>query len=341
MKHILFQKIRDYLITIIGISIISFLIIRLIPGDPVTLMLGERGASPEVIEQLRENLGLDKPLYIQYFKFMSSAIQGDLGSSYLTNQKVTHEFLSRFPATLELGICAMLFAIVIGIPCGVFAAVKRNSFFDYFLMSSSLTGYSMPIFWWALILIIVFSVGLGITPVAGRINIAYDIDYITGFLLLDTLLSPELIEEEGFKPFFSALHHLILPALTMGTIPLAVIARMTRSSMLEILGEPYIMAARARGLSDFRLHFFHALKNALIPVVTVIGLLFGSIVTGAILTETIYSWPGIGKWLVASIFAHDYPAIQGAILFIAIIIVSINLFVDILYGYINPRMRDS
>jgi dipeptide transport system permease protein len=247
--------------------------------------------------------------------------------------------MARFPATVELGVCALLFAIIIGIPLGIIAAVKRNTFFDYFLMGGSLTGYSMPIFWWALMLIIVFSVMLGITPVSGRLSVMYDVDSITGFLLLDTLISPELIREEGFAPFFSALHHLLLPSITMGTIPLAVIARMTRSSLLEVLGEPYINAAKARGVSNMSLILKHALRNALIPIVTVIGLLFGSIVTGAILTETIYSWPGIGKWLVASIFAHDYPTIQGAILLIASLVITINFIVDFLYGIINPQMR--
>lgn len=339
MTSFLSKKFRDYVVTLVGISLISFFAIRLIPGDPVTLMLGERGGSPELIAQMRQELGLDRPLMTQYFTFLKNALSGNLGRSFITNQTVISEFASRFPATLELGICSMLFAIIIGLPLGIIAAVKRNSFYDYFLMGGSLTGYSMPIFWWALMLIIIFSVTLGLTPVSGRIAVDYDVDMITGFLLIDTLISPELIEEEGFAPFFSALHHLILPSITMGTIPLAVIARMTRSSLLEVLGEPFINAARARGLSNTRLVLHHALRNALIPIVTVIGLLFGSIVTGAILTETIYSWPGIGKWLVASIFAHDYPIIQGAILLIASLVVTINLIVDFLYGLINPRMR--
>lgn len=339
MTSFLRKKLRDYLITIAGISLISFFAIRLIPGDPVTLMLGERGGSPELIQEMRRNLGLDRPLVSQYLTFVGRALQGDLGRSFITNRTVMSEFTSRFPATLELGLCAMVFAIIVGLPLGIIAAVKRNSFYDYFLMGSSLTGYSMPIFWWALMLIIVFSVGLGITPVSGRIAVDFDVDMITGFLLVDTLINPELIEEEGFAPFVSALHHLILPSITMGTIPLAVIARMTRSSLLEVLGEPYINAARARGLSNRALILRHAFRNALIPIVTVIGLLFGSIVTGAILTETIYSWPGIGKWLVGSIFAHDYPIIQGAILLIASLVVTINLIVDFLYGVINPRLR--
>lgn len=341
MRSFVLKKCLDAFITILGVSLIAFLMIRLIPGDPVMLMLGERGASPEAIATLRKNLGLDLPLYKQYFTFVTNAFTGDLGNSFTTGEKVTTEFFARFPATLELGIASMLFAIFLGIPLGVIAAIKRNSFFDYTLMTGSLTGYSMPIFWWALILIIVFSVQLSLTPVSGRIDILYDITPYTGFFLIDTLIDSELISDEGYAPFFSTLHHLILPSITMGTIPLAVIARMTRSSMLEVLSEPYINAARARGLSPFKLYFVHALRNALVPLVTIIGLLFGSIVTGAILTETLYSWPGIGKWLVSSIFAHDYPAIQGAILFIAINVVLINLLVDLTYAKIDPRLRDT
>ena len=206
-------------------------------------------------------------------------------------------------------------------------------------MGGSLVGYSMPIFWWGLILIIVFSVNLGLTPVSGRISIAFDIESITGFYLIDTLINPELIEDEGFAPFWSALRHICLPAIAMGTIPLAVIARMTRSSMLEVLGEDFIRTARSKGLSLFRVISVHALRNALIPIITVVGLMFGSIITGAILTETIFSWPGIGKWLVASINARDYPVIQGGLLFIGVMITFINLSVDLLNTLVNPRMR--
>ena len=333
------KRIVSVIPTLIGISFISFFIIRMIPGDPVMLMLGERGADPAVYAQMKSNLGLDLPVYEQYFNYIKQVFQGDLGTSIVSKRPVTEEFFSRFPATLELGLCAMFFAIIIGIPLGVIAAVKRNTPVDYFLMGTSLTGYSMPIFWWGLILILVFSVTLGITPVSGRLDVVFDIPDFTGFYLIDTL-QLEVIQEEGLAPFFSAISHLILPTVAMGTIPLAVTARMTRSSMLEVLSEDFIRTAEAKGVSKLFVIVKHALRNALIPIVTVLGLMFGGIITGAILTETIFSWPGIGKWLVASISARDYPIIQGGLLFIASMIVFINASVDTIYLLINPRMRE-
>lgn len=338
MLKLLSKKLLDLIPTLVGISILSFVLIRLVPGDPVMLMLGERGADPEVYTRMKGELGLNLPIYKQYFHFVSNAFQGDLGNSIISKRSVVDEFFSRFPATLELGICSLVFAIALGVPFGIMAAVKRNSFYDYFLMGGSLVGYSMPIFWWGLILILFFSVQLGITPVSGRIGIMYDVETVTGFMLIDTLL-PVNLAEEGIAPFFSALSHLLLPAIAMGTIPLAVMARMTRSSMLEVLGEDYIRTAKAKGLPIRKIIGLHALRNALIPIVTVIGLMFGSIITGAILTETIFSWPGIGKWLVASINGRDYPVIQGGILFIATMIVLINLLVDLVYAVANPKMR--
>jgi len=333
------DRLKDLVPTIIGVSLLSFFIIRLVPGDPVMLLLGERGANPKVYKQMQQDLGLDKPIIIQYLVFIGNTLKGDLGKSIISKRKVTEEFFSRFPATLELGLAALLFACIIGIPLGILAALKRNSFLDYFLMGGSLVGYSMPIFWWGLILIIVFSVGLGLTPVSGRIDVLYEVKTITGFYLIDTLIDRDLISEEGLNPFISAINHLILPAIAMGTIPLAVLARMTRSSMLEVLGEDYIRTAKAKGLPYKKIILIHGLRNALIPIVTILGLMFGSIITGAILTETIFSWPGIGKWLVASINARDYPVIQGGVLFIAGMVVFINLSVDLLYRIINPKMR--
>ncbi|MDD0851975.1 ABC transporter permease subunit [Halobacteriovorax sp. GB3] len=337
LTHFL-KKMLSLIPTIVGISVISFFLIRLIPGDPVLLMLGERGADPAVYMEMKRNLGLDLPIYKQYFNYLTQVFQGELGLSIVSKRPVVEEFFSRFPATLELGICAMVFAIILGIPLGVIAAVKRNSPLDYILMGGSLTGYSMPIFWWGLILILIFSVQMGITPVSGRIEVIYDIPNLTGFYLIDTL-SPTVLSEEGIAPFFSAIRHLILPSIAMGTIPLAIVARMTRSSMLEVLGQDFIRTAKAKGLSPVKVVVNHALRNALIPIVTIIGLMFGSIITGAILTETIFSWPGIGKWLVASITARDYPVIQGGLLFIASMIVFINAMVDTLYLVINPRLR--
>lgn len=338
MFRYLFKKLFSVIPTIVGISILSFVMIRLIPGDPVMIMLGERGADPAVYAEMKSKLMLDRSMPEQYWHFVRNAVRGDFGQSIVSKRKVTEEFFDRFPATLELGIVALVFAIMLGIPLGIFAAMKRNSFFDYALMTTSLMGYSMPIFWWGLILILIFSVNLGWTPVSGRISINYDIEMWSGLYLIDTLRN-RIISEEGFAPFWSALKHLILPSVAMGTIPLAVIARMTRSSMLEVLGEDYIRTAKAKGLSSWRIISLHALRNAMIPIITVIGLLFGSIITGAILTETIFSWPGIGKWIVASITARDYPVIQGGILFIASMIIFINMTVDIIYAVINPRIR--
>ncbi|MBG08772.1 MAG: dipeptide ABC transporter permease DppB [Halobacteriovoraceae bacterium] len=338
MSKKLFIKFLDVIPTAIGISLIAFLLIRLIPGDPVMLLLGERGSDPIVYEKMKVSLGLDLPWYEQYWSFITKAFSGDFGTSIISKNSVWEEFKTLFPATLELGIVALFFALTIGIPLGIVAAIKRNSFLDYLFMTGSLVGYSMPIFWWGLILIIVFSVNLGLTPVSGRISVLYDIEPLTGFMLIDSL-QKEVIEEEGFSAFISALKHLILPSIAMGTIPLAVIARMTRSSLLEVLKEDYIRTAKSKGLSPFYVICKHALRNALVPITTVIGLMFGSIITGAILTETIFSWPGIGKWILDAVNGRDYPVIQGGVLFIGFIVVTINLTVDILYSIINPKMR--
>ncbi len=338
MSKKLFIKFLDVIPTAIGISLIAFLLIRLIPGDPVMLLLGERGSDPIVYEKMKTSLGLDLPWYEQYWSFITKAFAGDFGTSIISKNSVWEEFKTLFPATLELGVVALFFALTIGIPLGIVAAIKRNSFLDYLFMTGSLVGYSMPIFWWGLILIIIFSVNLGITPVSGRISVLYDIEPLTGFMLIDSL-QKEVVEEEGFSAFFSALRHLILPSIAMGTIPLAVIARMTRSSLLEVLKEDYIRTAKSKGLSPFYVICKHALRNALVPITTVIGLMFGSIITGAILTETIFSWPGIGKWILDAVNGRDYPVIQGGVLFIGLIVVTINLTVDILYSIINPKMR--
>jgi dipeptide transport system permease protein len=241
--------------------------------------------------------------------------------------------MTLFPATVELSLVALIFAILLGIPAGIFAAVKRGSWFDQLTMGVALTGYSMPIFWWGLLLIIFFSGYLGWTPVSGRIALSFFLRPITGFLLIDSLIYG------NWNAFVSALRHMILPAIVLGTIPLAVIARQTRSAMLEVLGEDYVRTARAKGLSRFRVVNVHALRNALIPVVTTIGLQVGLLVAGAILTETIFSWPGIGKWMIDSIAKRDYAVVQGGLLLIALIVMSVNLIVDLLYAVINPRIR--
>jgi dipeptide transport system permease protein len=338
MKFFL-KKFFDLIPTILGISLICFFLIRLIPGDPVLNLAGERGIDPVRYAEMKKALGLDLPIIEQFWHFIKNALQGNLGTSIVSSNSVWSEFMERFPATFELGMVALFFATLIGVPMGIYAALKRNSFFDYFLMSASLIGYSMPIFWWGLILILIFSVKLGLTPVSGRIDLTFDIPAFSGLYLIDTLQA-SVLKSDGFAPFFSALKHLILPATALGTIPLAVIARMTRSSMLEVLSEDYIRTARAKGISKWRIVYIHALRNALIPIITTLALLFGSIITGAILTETIFSWPGIGKWIVQSITSRDYPVIQGGVLIISFIIISTNILVDILYYFLNPKMRN-
>jgi dipeptide transport system permease protein len=333
MIEFIFRKIVMFFLTFLGVTILSFSFIRLLPGDPIILLAGERGIDDERYAQLKAQFGFDQPLLHQYFDFLTNVFQGDLGVSFVTKKPVWDEFFTLFPATVELSICAVLFAIAIGLPAGIIAALKRGKFFDQALMSSALVGYSMPIFWWALLLIIVFSGMLQWTPVSGRISLLYFFDDVTGFMLIDSLLSGE---KGAFK---SAVMHLILPTIVLGTIPLAIIARQTRSAMLEVLGEDYIRTAKAKGLSNFRINGIHALRNALIPVITVIGLSVGVLLAGAILTETIFSWPGIGKWMVDSIFRRDYQVVQGGLLLIAMIIMSVNLFVDVLYGLINPKIR--
>ncbi|MDP5326343.1 MAG: ABC transporter permease subunit [Paracoccaceae bacterium] len=333
MLGYLLSRLLTFVPTFLGVTLISFSFIRVLPGDPIIVMAGERGVSAERYAELTKQMGFDRPLITQYLDYLWGVLQGDLGQSFVTKRPVWDEFFALFPATLELSICAMIFAVVLGLPAGVIAAVNRGKFFDRALMSSALIGYSMPIFWWALLLIIVVSGTWGLTPVSGRISLLYYFDTSTGFMLIDALRS-------GQKGAFgSALHHLVLPTIVLGTIPLAVIARQTRSAMLEVLSEDYIRTARAKGLSPFRINGVHALRNALIPVITVIGLSVGTLLAGAILTETIFSWPGIGKWMVDSIFRRDYPVVQGGLLLIAVIVMIVNLTVDVLYGLINPKIR--
>ncbi len=321
--------------TFLGMTLLAFFLIRLVPGDPIETMAGERGIDPVRHEALRKEYGLDRPVLVQYAIYVGRVMRGDLGKSMITQTPVVREFASLFPATVELALGAIVFALVVGIPAGMVAAVRRNSFFDHGVMGASLTGYSMPIFWWGLLLILLFSVQLGWTPVSGRIDVKYYIEPVTGFLTIDALLSGE----KG--AFRSALSHLVLPVIVLGTVPLAIIARMTRSSMLEVLGEDYIRTARAKGLSKFRVIGLHAFRNALIPVVTVIGLQIGVLFTGAILTETIFSWPGVGKWMIEAINRRDYPVLQGGLLLLGTVVMAVNLLVDVAYGVINPRIRHS
>ncbi len=333
MLRFLLNRIGLLIPTFIGVSIIAFSFIRLLPGDPILLLAGERGMTDERYQAEVVKYGFDKPIWQQYLNYLGDLLQGDFGTSFVTKKPVLTEFLTLFPATLELSLVAIVLAVVLGVPAGIFAAVKRGSFFDQSIMSTALVGYSMPIFWWGLLLIIFFSGILQWTPVSGRISLLYFFPPVTGFMLVDSLLSGQ----KG--AFASAVSHLILPAIVLATIPLAVIARQTRSAMLEVLGEDYVRTARAKGLPPRRVVGLHALRNALIPVITVIGLSVGTLLAGAILTETIFSWPGIGKWMVDSIFRRDYEVIQGGLMLIAGIVMIVNLIVDLLYGLINPRIR--
>ncbi len=320
--------------TFVALMFITFLMVRLVPGDPIEVRRGERGIDPERLAQLRHEMGLDQPVWKQFFDYCYGILHGDFGISLVSKTPITEEFLKLFPATLELTLSAMIFAVLLGVPAGVFAAARRGTYTDQALMGAALTGYSMPIFWWGLILILVMSNTLGLTPVSGRVDlIKYFYPPVTGFALIDSLLS-------GQKGAFGdAVRHLILPTIVLGTVPLAVIARMTRSSMLEVLEEDYVRTARAKGLSARRVIGVHALRNALIPVVTVIGLQVGTLLAGAVLTETIFSWPGVGKWLIDSIGRRDYPALQGGIMLIALVVIVVNIVIDLLYGLINPRIR--
>jgi dipeptide transport system permease protein len=319
--------------TFFGITLVAFLFIRMLPGDPVLLMAGERGVSPERHAELMQQFGFDRPVWQQYLDYIGGVLQGDFGSSFSTKKPVLGEFMARFPATLELAICAIILATVLGIAAGILAAVRRGSWIDQLTMGTALVGYSMPIFWWALLLIILFSTSLHWTPVSGRIALTEFFPSVTGFMLIDSLLAG--------KPsaFWSAVHHLVLPTIVLATIPLAVIARQTRSAMLEVLGELYVTTARSKGLTPRRIVWLHALRNALIPVVTTIGLQVSVLMGGAILTETIFSWPGIGKWMIDSIARRDYQVVQGGLLLIAGLVMIVNLTVDLLYGLINPRVR--
>ncbi|MDY0744868.1 ABC transporter permease subunit [Paucibacter sp. R3-3] len=333
MLTFLLKKLATLIPTILGITLVAFGLIRLVPGDPIEVMMGERRLDPEAHAALVHRMGLDQPLHVQYFDYLAKLAHGDLGQSLVSREPVSREFAVLFPATVELAFAALLLAVTLGLTLGVVAGLKRGSLLDQGVMGVATVGYSMPVFWWGLILIMAFSVNLGWTPVSGRIAIEYDIPQATGFMLIDSLLSGE----EG--AFASTCLHLLLPGLVLGTSTMAVVARMTRSSMLEVLREDYIRTARAKGLDPRRVVVVHALRNALIPVITVIGMQTGSLLAGAVLTETIFSWPGIGKWLIDSIARRDYPVVQAGILISALTFIGVNLVVDLLYGVVNPRIR--
>ncbi len=306
--------------------------VRAIPGDPAQIMLGQTATKAQVAE-VRDRLGLNEPLPVQYLVFLKDAARGDLGDSIVTGRPVVNELLVRLPATFELTAFAMLIAIFVGVPVGVISAVKQYSVLDKVASTTALAGISMPIFWLAMILIVIFGVNLELLPFPGRLGPTTAITSITGLVLVDSLLTL------NFAGFWDGLLHLIMPAIALGTIPMAVIMRMTRSSMLEVMGEDYVRTARAKGVVPWRVVFKHALRNAMLPTVTVIGLSAGLLMGGSIITETIFSWPGVGQITYESVSRRDYAMIQGVVLYGAALFVLINLAVDVLYAVLDPRVR--
>ena len=317
---------------LLGVSLLVFSFIHLIPGDPALTMLGER-ATPEKVAEVRTRLGLDRPIWQQYLLYVGNALRGDLGVSIVRGDPVASDLLRRFPATVELAMAAIIAAVALGIPIGVASAVWRNSPLDSLARLGALTGVSMPIFWLGLVLAWVFGVQLRLLPTGFRLSSGTTFVPWTNFVILDALL------QRDWATCVDAVRHLILPALALATIPLAVVARMTRASMLEVLSREYIRTAEAKGLSRRAVVTRHALRNALLPVLTVVGLQVGRLLAGAILTETIFSWPGIGLWVYESIESRDYAIVQGVSLFIAVIVVGVNLLTDVLYAAVDPRIK--
>ena len=331
MTGFIIRRILIVIPTLLGVTIVIFSMLAITPGDPAELLMGER-ASQEALESMREYLGLKKPLYVQYGLFLKRVIRFDLGQTIWTREKVSKEISERFPATIELALAAMIISSLLGVALGIISATKQYSWFDYGSMLGSLIGVSMPVFWLGLMFMLLFSLTLGWFPMSGRLGVNIDLTRITNFYVLDTILTRNWA---GLK---DALMHLALPALALSTIPLAIVARMTRSSMLEVLRQDYIKTARAKGLSETKIVLKHALRNGLIPVVTVVGLQFGILMGGAILTETVFAWPGVGKWLFDGVVKRDYMVIQGGTLLVATTFVLVNLVVDVLYAVINPRI---
>ncbi|SHI30652.1 ABC transporter permease [Desulfosporosinus lacus] len=334
MLKYIFKRILMLIPVLIGVSIIVFLIMRVFSPDPAPIVLGQH-ATQEAVEVWRQANGLNDPIYLQYFHYITGALTGDLGTSYYTKMPVTKEIFARFPATIELALVAIMLASFFGILIGVISAVKKNSIFDNAGMFIALIGVSMPIFWLGILLIIFFSGTLHWLPSSGRIDPLLQPLDITGFYLIDSLMTNNM---DGFKDAF---RHLVLPASALAMYSMAIIARMTRSSMLETLQQDFIRTARAKGISEGRVIIRHALRNGLIPIVTVIGLQLGSLLGGAVLTETVFSWPGIGAYTVACILKSDFPVVQGVVLLIASIFVLVNLIVDVFYAFLDPRIKYS
>jgi len=332
MTQYIARRILALIPVLLGVSIIVFSLIRMIPGDPVTVMLGER-ARPEDIARVRAEMGFDRPIVEQYIEWMGRILRGDLGTSIINKTSVMVELKSRLAATLELVIAAMIIGIAIGVTAGIISAIRQNSWIDLTTTVGVLLGVSMPIYWLALILMYALAVNRQIFPPSARLDAQLDVTRHTGFMLIDTLLMGDI------SLFLNAVWHLILPAFVLSTTVMPILARMTRSSMLEVLRQDYVRTADAKGLRRRTVVMQHALKNALLPVITIVGLQLGGLLGGALLTETIFSWPGMGLWTYRAILSRDYPIVQGAVLVSATIYVVVNLLVDISYAYVDPRIR--
>jgi peptide/nickel transport system permease protein len=318
---------------LIGLSILIFLYLRALPGSPAVALLGER-ATPETIAAIEDQYGLNEPIYVQYWRYTKNVIlEFDLGTSSQTRQTVTEELRRRFPATVELAVGAMIFATIFGIPLGFIAAKKYGTWIDHTSLFASLIGISIPIFFLAIILKYIFAVRLGWLPSVGRQDVLLRAEHPTNFYILDAIITG------NWDAFVDAIKHLILPAIALGTIPLAIIARITRASVLDVQNEDYVRTARAKGVAPHTVDRRHIFRNALLPITTIVGLQVGLLLSGAVLTEKVFAWPGVGSWLVDAIEHRDYAVLQGGILFLAIVFVLVNLFVDIAYAFINPRIR--
>lgn len=329
----LLERLVQLVPVLLGVSFIVFVMLALTPGDPVQIMVGEQAITPEQEAELRRDLGLDRPMAERFFLFVANAVQFDFGQSYYHGRPVTEVIAERLPATIELSLVALIVALVTAIPLGVLAAIRKNSIFDRLATVGSLLGVSMPGFWFGILLIMLFSVHLQILPVSGRIGYASEVPTITGFLLIDTLLAGNI------AAFGEALRYLLLPAITLGLPMTAILMRVTRASMLEVMRQDYITFAEAKGLPRRRVLYRHALKNALIPTVSVAAIETGSLLGGNMIVETVFGWPGLGRLVVESIFLRNYPLVQAAVLLYAVTYVMLNFFADILYTILNPRVK--
>lgn len=327
------QRLLQLVPVLLGVSFIAFLMMAATPGDPVEIMIGEQAATPEQIANLRSELGLDRPIHERYFIFLGNALTGDFGTSFYHRRPVADVIAERLPATIELSLAALIIALITSIPLGVLAAIKKNTIFDRLATLGSLLGVSMPGFWFGILLILLFAVNLQLLPVAGRIGFSHEVPPITGFMLVDTLLHGNL------AAFGETLRYLLLPAITLGLPMAAILMRVTRTSMLEVLQQDYVTFANAKGLKPRRIRYRHALKNALIPTVSVAAIETGSLLGGNMIVETIFGWPGLGRLVVESIFVRNYPLVQAAVLLYAVTYVLLNFIADILYTLLNPRVK--